>query len=108
MTIGHGMTPGAYAVRADEINPADASVTQTYQGDNYWIYNCAVCHKGGGEDGRVVAEVGWVVQGHERPVPGGVGDDPPARQWQVQVAVAPGNCGPEQLRGCRRRGLAHA
>ncbi len=26
LTIEHGMTPGAYAVRADEINPADASV----------------------------------------------------------------------------------
>ena len=26
LTIRHGMTPGAYAVRADEINPADASV----------------------------------------------------------------------------------
>jgi nucleoid-associated protein YgaU len=26
LTIQHGMTPGAYAVRADEINPADASV----------------------------------------------------------------------------------
>jgi hypothetical protein len=34
-------------------NPADAVVTRTYQGDNYWIYNCAVCHKGGGEDGAV-------------------------------------------------------
>ena len=26
LTILHGMTPGPYAVRADEINPADASV----------------------------------------------------------------------------------
>jgi nucleoid-associated protein YgaU len=26
LTVQHGMTPGAYAVRADEINPADASV----------------------------------------------------------------------------------
>jgi len=26
LTIRHGMTPGAYAVRADEINPGDASV----------------------------------------------------------------------------------
>ena len=26
LTIQHGLTPGAYAVRADEINPADASV----------------------------------------------------------------------------------
>jgi hypothetical protein len=31
-------------------NPADTAVTKTYQGDGYWIYNCAVCHKGGGEE----------------------------------------------------------
>lgn len=31
-------------------NPADAVVTKTAQGDNYWIYNCAVCHRAGSED----------------------------------------------------------
>jgi hypothetical protein len=25
-------------------NPADAAIPQKYQGDNYWIWNCTVCH----------------------------------------------------------------
>ena len=31
-------------------NPADMSITQTAQGNGYWIYNCAVCHQGGDEE----------------------------------------------------------
>lgn len=25
-------------------NPADTTITQKFQGDNYWIWNCRVCH----------------------------------------------------------------
>jgi Carboxypeptidase regulatory-like domain/Cytochrome c3 len=32
------------------LNGADSVVTRTYQGNGYWIYNCAVCHKSGGEE----------------------------------------------------------
>jgi hypothetical protein len=31
-------------------NGADAVIPATYQGNSYWIYNCAVCHQGGGDE----------------------------------------------------------
>ena len=31
-------------------NAADGVVPRTVQGNNYWIYNCAVCHRGGEEN----------------------------------------------------------
>lgn len=38
----HNSTHGEYATS----NAADTSITQQIQGNNYWIYNCAVCHPG--------------------------------------------------------------
>jgi hypothetical protein len=42
----HGSTHAEYTSR----NAADSVVTKTAQGNSYWIYNCAVCHKGGNGD----------------------------------------------------------
>jgi hypothetical protein len=42
----HGSTHAEYASR----NGADSVVSKTAQGNGYWIYDCAVCHKGGGDD----------------------------------------------------------
>ena len=39
------------------LNPADTAVTKTYQGDGYWIYNCAVCHKNGEESIKFKGQV---------------------------------------------------
>ncbi len=36
----HNGTHGEYT----SANAADASITQKFQGDNYWIWNCAICH----------------------------------------------------------------
>ena len=36
----HNGTHGEYA----SANAADASITQKFQGDNYWIWSCTVCH----------------------------------------------------------------
>lgn len=36
----HNGTHGEYV----SANAADASITQKFQGDNYWIWNCTVCH----------------------------------------------------------------
>jgi carboxypeptidase family protein len=38
----HNSTHGEYT----SANPADTSITQKFQGDNYWIWNCNVCHSG--------------------------------------------------------------
>lgn len=49
----HNSTHAEYVSR----NAADAVVPKTYQGDGYWIYNCAVCHKGGEENIRFKGQV---------------------------------------------------
>ncbi|HEX9113249.1 MAG TPA: carboxypeptidase regulatory-like domain-containing protein [Nitrospirota bacterium] len=38
----HNSTHGEYT----SANAADASITRKFQGDDYWIWNCNVCHSG--------------------------------------------------------------